>query len=441
MNTLIKITINGKELLLGAEDALEFFSNYFISHPFDHTLDETLSAILFDNDLVKSGLCQSGLKVDVLGRERFTSKLTKYIDIENLKTSATAQIVQFDNLSPELKYPQSLSFNNRNVASFSERAAPKRTHQVVSLNDARICVSPLGFAIFDKDGQYINNVCLGDGILLALTNPENLPATKVFEGTLVPLCSVWSNGYFHWILEVLPKLLLILKAGIKFSEIDAFLIRQNSPQLMEFMNHLGIPSEKIFLWQENSHLIAKRLIFTSSLENYDYTVSPNSILIEPWVSRELHKHYALPCQKEKSRRIYIDREGALIRKVINNTEVKALLSEYGFEFCKLEKMSLQEKQELFSCAEIIVGPAGAGFTNLVFCNENAKVLILYQKNFEPDSFWSLCNNNKLHHFHLVCESSQPFFPSKFSNTLNEDFLININELKSSIDYLIGYNIT
>ena len=440
VNKIIKLTIQGEELLLNTKEALEFFSDYFINHPFDHTLDQTLSGILFNDDPVKAGLCKSGLKVDALGRERFASKLVKYIDVGNLADSATTRVVQFDNLSPEFKYQQSLSFNNYQVDCFRERATPQRTHQVVSLSDARLCVSPMGFAIFDKDDQYINNVCLGDGVLLALTNPDNLPPSKRFEGTVVPLCSVWSNGYFHWILEALPKLLLILKAGIKFSEIDAFLIRQKTPQLEEFMNHLGIPSEKIFLWQVNPHLIAKRLIFTSSLENYDFTVEPNGILIEPWVSRELRNYYSLPCQKEKRRRIYIDREGALIRKVINNAEVKALLSEYGFEFCNLEKMSLREKQETFTCAEIVVGPAGAGFANLVFCNENTKVLILYQERFEVDSFWSLCNNNNLHHFHLVSKSSRQYFPSKFSNTLNEDFLINIDDLRASMDYLIGYNI-
>jgi capsular polysaccharide biosynthesis protein len=158
------------------------------------------------------------------------------------------------------------------------------------------------------------------------------------------------------------------------------------------------------------------------------------------VSRELRNYYSLPCHERKKRRIYIDREGASIRKIINNAEVKTLLSEYGFEFCNLEKMSLREKQEIFSCAEIVVGPLGAGFSNLVFCNENTKVLILYQEKFETDSFWSLCQNNMLHHFHLISKSSGQYFPSKFSNTFNEDFLINIDDLRASMDYLIGYNI-
>ncbi len=440
MNKLIKLTINGEELLLNEEEAFEFFSNYFISRPFDHTLNETLSVLLFNDDPVKSGLCKSGLRVDALGRERFTSKLGNSVDVESLANSATTHVIQFENLSSELTYQPSLSFNQFNVDCFTERAAPLRNHQVVSLSNARLCVSAFGFALFDEDDRYINNVCLGDGVLLALTKPDNLPSPRLFEGTVVPLCSVWSNGYFHWILEVLPKLLLILKAGINFSDIDVFLIRQKSQQLVEFMNYIGIPSEKIVVWQEIPHLIARRLIFTSSLEHYDYRVDPNSILVEPWVSRELHNHYSLPCQKVKKRRIYIDREGALIRKVINNAEVKSLLSEYDFEFWQLEKLGLREKQELFSCAEIVVGPGGAGFANLVFCHENTKVLIIYQEKFEADSFWSLCNNNNLHHFHLVSKSSKPFYPSEFSNTLSEDFLINIDNLRSSMDYLIDYKI-
>jgi hypothetical protein len=89
--------------------------------------------------------------------------------------------------------------------------------------------------------------------------------------TVVSLCSLWGNGYFHWMLEVVPKLLLMAQAGYRLADVDIFLVRQQSPALVEFLSHLGIAPSKVLLWNQLPHLRAKRLILASSLEHYDYT--------------------------------------------------------------------------------------------------------------------------------------------------------------------------
>jgi capsular polysaccharide biosynthesis protein len=192
----------------------------------------------------------------------------------------------------------------------------------------------------------------------------------------------------------------------------------------------------VLLWNQLPHLRAKRLIVASSLEHYDYTAKPPSILIEPWASRAMHQRFALARPAAaKGRRIYIDREQASLRKVINNAEVKAALIPYGFECVALETLSLAQKQELLASAEMVVGPAGAGFSNLVLCNPGCAVLIFYQQGFESDSFWSLCNNNQLTHYHLVCEPSQRFYPSESAGTINENFLVDIGKLVENLDFM------
>jgi capsular polysaccharide biosynthesis protein len=174
----------------------------------------------------------------------------------------------------------------------------------------------------------------------------------------------------------------------------------------------------------------------SSLEHYDYTAKPPSILIEPWASRAMHQSFALPRPTAaKGRRIYIDREQATLRNVINNAQVKAALAPYGFEGVALETLGLAQKQELFANAEMVVGPAGAGFSNLVLCKPGCAVLIFYQEGFETNSFWSLCNNNQLKHYHLVCEPSNRFYPSKDFGSINENFLVDISKLLQTIDFM------
>ena len=48
------------------------------------------------------------------------------------------------------------------------------------------------------------------------------------------------------------------------------------------------------------------------------------------------------------------------------------------------KVSFEEKIQIFQSAEVIAGPSGSAFSNLLFCRPNTKVLIFsnYQRVFE-----------------------------------------------------------
>jgi capsular polysaccharide biosynthesis protein len=148
----------------------------------------------------------------------------------------------------------------------------------------------------------------------------------------------------------------------------------------------------------------------------------------------MHARFSRPrAPGAHGRRIYIDRAHASLRRVLNNTDVKAALAPHGFEFLALERLNLAQKQALFADAEMVVGPAGAGFANLLFCHPGTQVLVFYQQGFETNSFWSLCNNNRLGHFHLVCAPPQDQPASVHTNTINDDFQIDIDALTRTLE--------
>lgn len=424
---------------LDMEGTLAYFAEDAIAHPLDHSTSHFLGQVLAFVDTTRAEMAKAGQKVDPLGRARFSARLSKTIDIGSIVNTETTQLHAFPQLQEAFQYQASQSPDKQAVASMQARTAPLRTHYVAALQGARVCVGPFGQAVFDSDDRYVDGVCRGDGVLFALCPTQALPPPQYVDATVVSLCSLWGNGYFHWVLEVLPKLLLIVQAGYRLADVDIFLVRQQSPALMEFLSHLGIAPSKVLLWTQLPHLRAKQLIVASSLEHYDYTTKPPSILIEPWASRAMRQSFSLPRPAAaKGRRIYIDREQATLRKVINNAQVKAALAPYGFEYVALETLGLAQKQELFANAEMVVGPAGAGFSNLVLCNPGCVVLIFYQQGFETDSFWSLCSNNQLTHYHLVCESSNRFYPSKDASTINENFLVDIGKLIEALDFMTSH---
>ena len=83
-------------------------------------------------------------------------------------------------------------------------------------------------------------------------------------------------------------------------------------------------------------------------------------------------------KKEFPKRIFISRKNASGRRKFNEGEIIQMLSEFGFEVVFPETLSVADQISLFSQAELIIGGSGAAFSNLLFCNNQTKAIILYR---------------------------------------------------------------
>jgi capsular polysaccharide biosynthesis protein len=81
--------------------------------------------------------------------------------------------------------------------------------------------------------------------------------------------------------------------------------------------------------------------------------------------------------------VYVSRSGAVERRVLNENEVMNVLSEYGFERYCLENQSLSENVQLFSQADLVVGPHGAGLTDIIFANDCTLLELFGEKVKQP----------------------------------------------------------
>jgi capsular polysaccharide biosynthesis protein len=77
------------------------------------------------------------------------------------------------------------------------------------------------------------------------------------------------------------------------------------------------------------------------------------------------------------RRLYVTRRRAGRRHVINEAELVPVLNDLGFEVVECEALTFRAQVALFREAEIVVGPHGAGLTNLVWAPAGCRVLELF----------------------------------------------------------------
>ncbi len=86
-------------------------------------------------------------------------------------------------------------------------------------------------------------------------------------------------------------------------------------------------------------------------------------------------------------KIYVRREGANYRKILNEADLITKLRKQGFEIINPQHFEILEQIKIFSNAEVIVTPHGSSLTNIIFCNQGTKIIEispelnnLYEKN-------------------------------------------------------------
>ena len=78
--------------------------------------------------------------------------------------------------------------------------------------------------------------------------------------------------------------------------------------------------------------------------------------------------------KEKPKGIVVSRGSSTTRRWLNEDECMEVLNSLGFKLIDPSKMSMLEQINTFSSAEVILGPHGAGLTNLMFSCPDTKVI-------------------------------------------------------------------
>lgn len=257
-----------------------------------------------------------------------------------------------------------------------------------------VVISPDHYILWDLSPDFGNPVSQH----FALNQTEFPPVAYTSE-TLAVLTSSVSYSYYHWLFEVLARIDLLRRSGI---EADRFVLNRKGIAFQnETLAALGIPNDKIIDCNEATHLQAKKLVVPSFAA---YTGHAPKWACD-FLQKELQFHRQ-PQQLEKFKRIYVSRADAMYRRVVNELEVMAALEDYGFTCVTLGRLSVRQQAEIFSSAQIIVAPHGAGLTNLVFCNPGTKVIEMFTPSFLNPTFWVPCTHMNLDYYYLIGRSAK-----------------------------------
>ncbi len=251
-----------------------------------------------------------------------------------------------------------------------------------------------------------------------------LPRMHDVDGTVGVLAARGGGNYFHFLLDIAPRVELMRRA-MQLQEIDRMFVDHRHAWQREILEAAGVDLSRTISPAAHSHLRADRLV-VPSLPGSGPRMNPRWALdaVRGW----LRPHEPA----ERGLRIYVSR-GAnhLTRRVTNEADVMAALRPHGFVKVRNEDRSVREQAEMFSSAEIVVGAHGAGLANVAFCSPGATVIELVSPRWLNTTYWRLCSQlDDVEHRCLVGRGRAPRDLRQYD--VNSDIEVDVGALLETV---------
>lgn len=192
-------------------------------------------------------------------------------------------------------------------------------------------------------------------------------------------------NYYHWIVNGLPSLFIANRKLVVPVDYPAIIPRAvtQSPTLIEATDVL-LGQRGVFVWDSDVELSVRELVTISPPPVYDTPLAMNQVNRKPIsihipvmkAMREEILNRVLIDQKFENfpERVFLARPSGDLRAK-NQPKLIEVAEEFGFSVVYPEANSFSKQVKIFSAARYVIGPGGAGFTNIIFCPRDSSVLI------------------------------------------------------------------
>lgn len=251
----------------------------------------------------------------------------------------------------------------------------------------------------DSEDAYIKNIKIDE--------------VKIIKNALF-LGGNGSFNFYHWMIEIAPKLLLLDNKLLKKNKINKILINEyvikndNYNQILnKYAKHL-IDIEFIFI-NQNKLVFVEELYFINTFNHtvYNYKEIPQNYQVTTIYNQKiLGKMRSCLSNNIKTRKAEANKKIFILRnedtvseyndRRYNQCEVFSFFKNQGFIGVYPDKLTIDEQISIFKFANFIVGPSGASWSNLIFCTEGTKAISWIPESLEYfDTYSSLAYLNNI----------------------------------------------
>lgn len=309
--------------------------------------------------------------------------------------------------------------------------------RLVQIEKARVFFTGDRLLVRAPGGEVVSRYGVSEKEFSALPWKEH----RKLNGTVMLLGnSMGAHCYYHWMLDLLPKLGMLEKAGIPLSSIDHFLVREmNGSFQKQTLARLGIDASRVVETKNDNRLECENLLML----NFDNGINMKmNRFIPNWIKHVYPPQYPVG----KRIKLYISRPKGVRRGVANEAQMLPILRRAGYTIESMEGMSVVEQAQLLARADVVMSPHGGALTNMVFCRPGIKVVELFGRHVYPFYYGlaQMCG----HEYHTIVENPEDYprliqfteankvGSADFQkNTREKSFDVDLETLKATIDAL------
>jgi hypothetical protein len=251
--------------------------------------------------------------------------------------------------------------------------------------------------------------------------PEEVP------GRLGVLAGRGDLGYYHFLLDILPRLGVLDTPGVPAP--DRWYAPLGHGFQREFFELAGLlPDTGVIDADAVEHVRAETLLVPGFPDNHLRTPA--------WSVAFLRDRLRDPAlERVPGRRIYVTRgRERNNRTVRNEPELMEVLGNRGFELVDSGALPVAEQIRAFAEAECIVGPHGGALSNLAFASAGAAVVELFAPDYVQTCYWKLADCVPgLAYRYLVAPGEPP--ANGLMNGVGTDITVDLPALSRVLDSL------
>lgn len=216
---------------------------------------------------------------------------------------------------------------------------------------------------------------------------DNLNALRRYpvwhqEGWVTTIeCVYPTENYYHFLVDSLPRVWALRHSVLRDVPITLFLTRPLSPGKKKVLRAFLPDNVSIQTTHRFTRLRVERYVHLPYLSkdrveyNPKQTETSGGFIPQEYLDafREYMLDRARPTTVPAPDRIFISRQGADMRQLKNEGEVRDFLEERGFTLVQPERYNLAEQARLFDSAHVVVAQHGAALANLIYMRDGALV--------------------------------------------------------------------
>jgi capsular polysaccharide biosynthesis protein len=235
-----------------------------------------------------------------------------------------------------------------------------------------------------------------------------------------------SWNWYHFLIEIAPKLLLIEANGIKTILVNEIVLQYSSMQ--KIIELLGRKFEIIYLKRHQQYQVEKLYYINDfnhvQFNRFDGKITSdgtyfNEILTKLFSEKIIN---SLKINNPNTKNIFLYRKNTH-RIAKNQDEILNFLIQHDYTPVCLEELNIKQQIECFYHAKNIIGISGAAWSNLIFCRNKPNAICFIPNNAKEFSVFS--NLAKIFSVNLISQ----VYENKALHS-ESDFTIDIENFKN-----------